>query len=133
MTCVKRPGYKMRPMMRKLLRLAFVLLLAGSVPLQALAAQSIDVCKTMDHGDAQMQSAAGHGHASPGASIDDDQSPVDDTMHHAASCGAVAGIVGYAEAVVADVSSDGIHAAALPAPEGIVPDGLERPPLKSFV
>jgi len=120
-------------MLRKLLRLAFVLFLAGTVPLQALAALSVDVCKTMDHGDAQMQSAAGHGHVTPGASTDDDQGPVDDTMHHAASCGAAASIVGYADAVVADVSSDGIHVATLPAPEGIVPDGLDRPPLKSLL
>ena len=120
-------------MLRKLLRLAFIVFLAGTVPLQALAALSVDVCKTMDHGDARMQSAAGHGHGTSDASTDDDQSPVDDTLHHAASCGPVAAIVGYAEAVAADVSSDGIHAGLLPAPEGIVPDGLERPPLKSFL
>lgn len=120
-------------MLRKLLRLAFVLFLAASVPIQALAAVSIDVCKTMDHGDARMPSAAGHGHAAHGTPIGDDQGSVDDAMHHAASCGAATGIVGYADAIVADVSRDTIHAAALPAPEGIVPDGLERPPLKSFL
>jgi len=120
-------------MSRKLLRLAFVLFLAGTVPFQALAALSIDFCKTMDHGDARMQSAAGHGHTTLGASTGDDQGQVDETMHHTASCGTVASIVGYAEAVVADVSRDGIHVAMLPAPESIVPDGLERPPLKSFL
>lgn len=117
-------------MLRKLLRLALVMFLAATVPVQALAALSIDVCKAVEHFDGQAQTVdMGHGHASFEAATDDEQQPIDEAPNHGASCGIAAAIVASATSLAADAPSDGIQATLLPTPEGFVPDRLERPPL----
>lgn len=118
-------------MLRKLLRFALVALLVGTVPIQALAALSVDVCEAVEHSGGHAQHAdAGHGdgfHADP---MNDDQGPADETTHnHLASCGIATAIVAPATVLAADAPSDGIQTVAFLAPEGFVPERLDRPPL----
>ena len=131
LTFVKCVGYKMRAMLRKLLRSALVVLLVGTVPIQALAALSIDVCNAVEHSSGHAPHAdAGHGDPLLGDPIHHDQGPADETTHnHLASCGVAAAIVAPTKILPADAPSDGIQAASFRAPDGFVPDGLYRPPL----
>lgn len=131
LTFVKRAGYKMRAMLKKLLRSALVALLVGTVPMQALAALSIDVCNAVAHSNGHAQHVdGGHGDAFLGAPSNDDQGPTDGTTHHhLASCGVATAIVAQTTILAVEILSDGIQAVAFLVPEGFVPAGLDRPPL----
>lgn len=131
MTFVKRVGYKMHAMFKKLLRSALVALLVGTVPSQALAALSIDVCDAVENSSGHAHhGGADHGDATVGSPMNDDQGPTGETTHnHLASCGVAAAIVAPAKIPPADAPSDGIQASPFRAPEGFVPDRLDRPPL----
>jgi len=117
-------------MMRKLLRSALVALLVGMVPIQALAALSVDVCSTMEHSNGYVQhGGTDHGDGSFGSPMNDEQGATDDTHHHLASCGVAAAIVSAATVLTADAPGDGVQASPIRAPEGFLPERLDRPPL----
>jgi hypothetical protein len=118
-------------MLRKLLRLALVALLVGTVPIQGLAALSIDVCNAVEHSGGHAQHAdAGHGDAFHGDPMNDDQGPTDETTHnHLASCSVAAAIVATTTDLTAAAPGDGIQDAPFRAPDGFVPERLDRPPL----
>jgi hypothetical protein len=118
-------------MIKKLLRFTLIVLLVATVPMQALAALSIDVCNAIEHSNGHAQhSDAGHGDALLGDPMNDHQDSTGETTHnHFASCGVAAAIVAAAKVLPADAPSDGIQASPFRAPEGFVPDRLDRPPL----
>ena len=126
-------------MPKTLLRALLVLLLAVSVPLQGYAAVSIGICRGLaHHGDELLPGAhdgaerAGENHDPHGSP---EGAPAEESHHCAAcaSCGVAAAISAAPLIHASDSPHQGVVVADLPAPEGYVPEGLDRPPLTLLV
>lgn len=137
LTHVKNLGIIGARMRTSLKRLLLVLVLGAAVPLQGFAAASIDLCRAFPHHqDAAAAGVHDHSIAIDASAHHEGHDPLDaDTgqdSHHCAacaSCGVAAAISAAPRILVTDVPHQAVIALSVPAPDGHVPDGLDRPPL----
>jgi hypothetical protein len=129
-------------MPKSLQRALLALVLAVAVPLQGYAAVNTGICRALAHHGDEPAASVEHGHHGAehaGADHDKPGSPDDpsakDTHHCAAcaSCGVAAAISAAPLVYASDSPHQGVVAADSPAPEGYVPEGLDRPPLTLLV
>lgn len=134
----RQPGaasnrYNLAEMPLKLARLLIAFALALTIPLQALAAVTAELCMAMAHHQADMSTAHSHG---PGHAHDDggmagqhdpDSDPSTDNAH-CAPCVA-AHIAPAAHSFIPDSSPTAAIAALPSLPPGFLPEKLDRPPL----
>ena len=130
-------------MPRKLFRILLAAFLIVAVPLQGIAAVGAGICRDLQHA----QHDAGHGylpqasqamaqdhgatHSSHAMPVDENSQPESTSAHCAAcaSCGVVAGIVSAPALSLPDSPDRDAIAHAVRAFDGVVPDGIDRPPL----
>ena len=128
-------------MRTSLKRLLLVLLLGLAVPLQGYAAASINLCRAFaHHQDTAAAGAHDHSHAHEASAHHGGHDPLDagagQESHHCAacaSCGVAAAVSAAPRFQATDVPHQALIVFFVPAPEGHVPDGLDRPPLTLLV
>lgn len=134
-------------MLNRLAQAFLVTFLIVAVPLQGYAAVSIGLCRALAHHDSDLvhaQAGPIHqtvhqtgGHESGHESVPHEHGAAgnpDSTAHCAActACGASAAIAASDPVITPLAPEHAIDISAPTSPEGIVPEGIDRPPLTHF-
>jgi hypothetical protein len=141
LTRIKNPGIIPAAMPKPLQRALLILILAVAVPLQGYAAASIGICRALAHHGGLSAADHAHGgdhhagaeHERHGSSSGGSSTPDSHQCAACASCGVAAVISASPALYVSDAPHRGVVIASFPAPEGHVPEGLDRPPLTLLV